>query len=923
MINVYKNKILKIFNKIQCCHLLRGKFHRAFGFVLFAAVIFSFLPLGAIFAEYRTLYVREVKREALSPGVSHEVYYVFTSEGWVAANVVRSSQSATHSVSVLYPNPLQSAEQLSTLASKRDDVVAAINGDFFDYSTKAVLGRIIDAGRVIQTSNRSKEFAHLAVYSDGAVKIGYESGEKTTIGNGSSTFEVYYINKPYSYEGIVTVFDANFGDKSPGKYADNKGETVEILVEGGQITDISGDGKGYALGRGTIAAGDYVVHASGAAAAQIKKAFSVGDEILLTLSKDIADVYTGISGGTQLVKDGAAADFTHNILGEHPRTAVGVEKDGRTLMLVTINGRSNSYRGMRQTELAEFMIKLGAYNALILDGGGSTTMLVKDPYSGERDVVSYLSDGNERYIYNGLALTHTPKQTGVIHSLSLKAPEVSYYSFGEKAAGVVGIPLELRVEALDTGFAHYDVSGRVSFEAIGIEGNFKNGAFVPSKSGDGVIVARADGKEARLDVHISERPVRMYGEMSAPDENGRYGFDFYVETDDGYVAHMPPAALSVYISGDFAKYDSVSGAIVPTKEDYAGYVTFTCYVTNYDVLSLSFAMAEGFLEHRTSLGEAELSSAVQQVCGGAVQAVAPEREGSALKMRYSVAGDETALARRTLSAKFAEPVLLKKSSGRYTIDVYGANQGRVLVQASVIPAEKCGKANAASERKIFPVITNIDWEGWRAVELEFDFDKDYVLDEIVVRKPFVAGMDNNVALSPIYFGDVVSREPQVYDGFLPDELQLVKKYTDYKLSGAEVCSVTYGDGYLSRGYADEDDYKEALKARFHYIEIDNSGGFIRNKNDGAQWASLISQLAAPTKPILIQFSSTYYFRDPLERQLLLELIEKSGKPAVLVFRAYRGETDLFRKNGAFIAELNDDEALCISNGPEFEIRRFK
>ncbi len=66
----------------------------------------------------------------------------------------------------------------------------------------------------------------------------------------------------------------------------------------------------------------------------------------------------------------------HNNTQSTPRSAIGVRVDGTTLM-VTVDGRQPDVsQGMTMAELATFMIDLGAVDAIALDGGGSTQMVV-------------------------------------------------------------------------------------------------------------------------------------------------------------------------------------------------------------------------------------------------------------------------------------------------------------------------------------------------------------------------------------------------------------------------------------------------------------------------------------------------------------------------------------------------------------------
>lgn len=77
---------------------------------------------------------------------------------------------------------------------------------------------------------------------------------------------------------------------------------------------------------------------------------------------------------------------------EHPRTIVGVTADGRVLF-VTVDGRfSGKAIGMSTTMLQELMRLLGAKHALNLDGGGSTTMYIKD-----RGVVNHVCNSGSTW----------------------------------------------------------------------------------------------------------------------------------------------------------------------------------------------------------------------------------------------------------------------------------------------------------------------------------------------------------------------------------------------------------------------------------------------------------------------------------------------------------------------------------------------
>ena len=75
-----------------------------------------------------------------------------------------------------------------------------------------------------------------------------------------------------------------------------------------------------------------------------------------------------------------------------PRTAIGQMKDGSILFL-TIDGRAVGSLGASYEDVRNLMLKYGAWNAVALDGGSSSTMY----YNG--DIINNPSDAvGERYV---------------------------------------------------------------------------------------------------------------------------------------------------------------------------------------------------------------------------------------------------------------------------------------------------------------------------------------------------------------------------------------------------------------------------------------------------------------------------------------------------------------------------------------------
>ncbi len=166
----------------------------------------------------------------------------------------------------------------------------------------------------------------------------------------------------------------------------NSGGT-EFIVRKNKVTQILEN-----TGSSEIPYDGFVISVSGKKREEFLRLLKVGTKVTKGFSVSLAldeskpnmfgpaeDV---IGGVPQLIKNGkieitweqekASKSFVET---RHPRTAVAKLKDGKFLM-VTVDGRSEESVGMNLQELAEFLLELGAVDAMNLDGGGSTTMFL-------------------------------------------------------------------------------------------------------------------------------------------------------------------------------------------------------------------------------------------------------------------------------------------------------------------------------------------------------------------------------------------------------------------------------------------------------------------------------------------------------------------------------------------------------------------
>ncbi len=87
-----------------------------------------------------------------------------------------------------------------------------------------------------------------------------------------------------------------------------------------------------------------------------------------------------------------------------PRSAVGIANHGHTLRLLSTDGREGTGSGLTLRELAEVLDRLGCDQGVSLDGGGSATLVTRDPTSSLAVVRNSLADARQRPVPNGIAI---------------------------------------------------------------------------------------------------------------------------------------------------------------------------------------------------------------------------------------------------------------------------------------------------------------------------------------------------------------------------------------------------------------------------------------------------------------------------------------------------------------------------------------
>ncbi len=178
---------------------------------------------------------------------------------------------------------------------------------------------------------------------------------------------------------------------TPFKWYANSPETCvveQVIADGEGVTAIP-EGKAVLWAQGTCMS--------------TLTSMKVGDELTINLGVDLRNQpgllknFKEVMGGSDniIMQNGQLVDAWDE---RHPRTCIGFNADSTKVYFVVIDGRSTSSTGVTLSEAAGVFLGLGAVNAVNLDGGGSSCMVV----NGE--IVNTPSDGSPRAVGNGCLL---------------------------------------------------------------------------------------------------------------------------------------------------------------------------------------------------------------------------------------------------------------------------------------------------------------------------------------------------------------------------------------------------------------------------------------------------------------------------------------------------------------------------------------
>ncbi len=650
-------------------------------------------PIVTVGPAGKTLLANE-EETTIAPGIQVSSFERFDARGWLNGEVmtVDLSQDSV-SADLLYPGVVTDAKPLSEMANDAG-AVGGVNGDFFDINhTKAPSGTMIQNGEFIKGPQGSH-----------TLTAGVDEQE---LGQITSIFLEGTVKLPDADIPLAALNQSSIPANGIGLYTSVWGQAerpssgspvYEVILQDGKVVEVSDQ-----AGKGPIEENTLVLVGREEGANHLKE-LSVGDEVEVSYAPKVdGDTLMdfAVGGNVKLVENGNVPENLDDTT-TAPRTAVGFSEDGKTMILALVDGRQTDSRGMTYKELGELMKEHGAYQALNIDGGGSSTMVARMPGYEDAEVVNNPSDGTERSVPNGIGIFAEAGSGELKHFAveTLVDTEYSNRIFPGLSRSFIGL-------GHDENYSPVEV-GEISWQALPADvGSFdENGVFYAKKSGKAVAEAQIKSSKGTSEITVLGELDRIETTDSYLGmEIGRTG-DFSVIGYDegGYSAPIEPRDIEL-------EYDE-SVIRVEEKED-GSYSVEPVQDGESTTISVTVQDKETQLPVTVGLAEVNISdfensdgwsSTKYPSSVGSSMELVDGREGNGIQLSYDFS---TTTATRAAYLQASPRLDLPGDVQKMGLWVHGDGNGAWL--RTVIE-------DASGTNYTLTLASQVNWTGWKYVE---------------------------------------------------------------------------------------------------------------------------------------------------------------------------------------------------------------
>lgn len=356
------------------------------------------------------------------------------------------------------------------------------------------------------------------------------------------TGKLIYNNTDYVVTGVNTTRGTNnlvvYTDLKGAKTGTNNfGTELVVQLTSGWKVNAPVKGKVVASylnqGNNPLQKGYFILSGHGTSQTILNQ-IQVGDEVTLNLGLSLQDyavnpgVVAMVGGDRIILQNGVITD--NDWVERNPRTSFGYSQDYSRVIFCVVDGRSSISVGISTKMLGQLMQLAGAYNAINLDGGGSSAL-----YVNKLGVMNVTSDGTERAVANGIYAVATSPTDNVVTEIrnikqKIKVPRYGVYQpqfFGYNQYGVL----------IDTNVQGVQLSVDPAVGEI-----LANGNFLASGTQKGTIYATYNAANTTIQVDFAdEAPVKIRLDSVLLDNNVKYPIEVQANVEGKYMNILPSA----------------------------------------------------------------------------------------------------------------------------------------------------------------------------------------------------------------------------------------------------------------------------------------------------------------------------------------------------------------------------------------------
>lgn len=606
--------------------------------------------------------------------------------------------------------------------AKENGAVAAVNGDYFNTTADgAPIGGQVTDGQLLSTPSDIKGMYSFAVTTDGKPIIDEFAFSGSVTAEDGSSFPLAGINKSsynpesssatYSHADAMYIYTSAW--KSTERPKNSATTPVEVLVQNGVISQISDVGGFTGM---QVPQDGYILRTHGKAAEFVKNHLAVGQTLKTSYmlnsktmgqSVDPSKLQTMIGGHTILVNNGKAAAFSRDVSsigGYRARTALGYSKDERYVYIVTVEKNDNS-SGMSLGELQSFMVDIGVWKGMNLDGGGSTTLVSRPLGENDATLTFHTEYGTQqRSVVNAVGVfSEAPK--GELKGLKISG----------SSAILIGQQASFKLKGYDNYYNPVDTSSltptwKSSNGNIKVSGQTVTGV----KPGTSTITAVSGQASTSMQVKVlgaSDLTALNVGSQTAPLQAGStVSVPVTAVTKDGQKIEVPESALKWEFVG--FKGSVKNGKLTVASVDPNVQVGYA--IARYNGFSTAVilsAAGEDLWENFENVSyPVQFTSNHPQVTGTAAvtQGTGDHAGSKVLQLTYDMtAGTGKMYAYAELNGTAGKTIAAPAT--RMSIDVMGDNS---LNWARAELKDNNGQTVYVDLAKA------IDWDGWKTIDVD-------------------------------------------------------------------------------------------------------------------------------------------------------------------------------------------------------------